>query len=285
MTANPMSIEQPADPSAPRERVVTVDNGAEVFVRSIGSGPPLYLLHGWGVSSRMWDRQLSAFAEHYEVIAPDIPGFGRSPVPEGRTPGWDGQDSLMRALGHERADVVGLSMGGSIAVEFAATYPQRLGSLVVVPGSIDGWEAPAWMDERFPAVDAAADSGDIPRAVELLMDVPPMRSAKRKPAVHRELVQMFSAHRWDDSWEGKEPPRLDPPVYRRLRDITAPTLIVTGELEDPSFVELAHEMAREIPNAELVTIRDAGHMVNMEAPDEFNAVVLEFLARTSEGSP
>lgn len=88
---------------------------------------------------------------------------------------------------------------------------------------------------------------------------------------------MIDDHRWDDSWEGVEPPELEPPSYPRLADIAAPTLIVHGALDDPSFLQLGEEMEREMPRAERVTIPGAGHMVNMEAPDEFNAALLAFL--------
>lgn len=123
------------------------------------------------------------------------------------------------------------------------------------------------------------DARDFVRARELIMQFPPMRPLGLRPSVRREVVEMIDQHRWNDSWEGVEPPDLDPPSYARLEAVAAPTLIISGALDDPSFVELGEEMERRIPRAERVVIPGAGHMVNMEAPDEFNAAVLEFLAR------
>lgn len=264
---------------AVREDTVVTDTGAELFVKTLGSGPPVFLLHGNFVSARMWDPQLAPLAERYTVVAYDLRGFGRSPVADGRRTGWDDLESLMRALGYEGGHIVGLSMGGSLAVEFALTYPERVRSLVVVPGGIGGSPDPQWMIEGFGAVQAAMDARDFVRARELIMQFPPMRPLGLRPSVRREVVEMIDQHRWNDSWEGVEPPDLDPPSYARLEAVAAPTLIISGALDDPSFVELGEEMERRIPRAERVVIPGAGHMVNMEAPDEFNAAVLEFLAR------
>lgn len=262
-----------------REDTVVTDIGAELFVKTLGSGPPVFLLHGNFVSARMWDPQLAPLAERCTVVAYDLRGFGRSPVAGGRSTGWDDLDSLMRALGHESGHVVGLSMGGSVAIEFALTYPERVRSLVVVPGGISGSPDAQWMIEGFGAVQAARGARDFVRARDRIMEFPPMKPLDLRPSVRREVVEMLDEHRWNDSWEGVEPPDLDPPSYARLEDVAAPTLIISGALDDPSFLELGEEMERRMPRAERVVIPGAGHMVNMEAPDEFTAAVLEFLAR------
>ena len=262
-----------------REETITVDTGAQLFVQTVGSGPPVVLIHGNFVSSRMWAPQLPALAQHYTVIAYDARGFGRSPVLGGRRTAAEDLDALLRALGHESAHIVGSSMGGSIGLEFALLYPERVRSLVIGVGGISGWEPPAWMVEGFAGLEAAIARRDFVRARDLIMDFPPMRTLEQQPSVRQEVVEMFDQHRWEDSWEGKEPPEIEPSPYARLADVQVPTLLVNGSLDDPSFLALAEEMQRQMPRADQILIPGAGHMVNMEAADEFNAVLLDFLRR------
>jgi pimeloyl-ACP methyl ester carboxylesterase len=267
-------------PKAIREETVVVDTGAELFVRSVGAGAPVYLVHGNFVSNRMWAPQFEALAEHYAVVAPDLRGFGRSPLLGGRVPGWEDMAALMRALGHDRIHVVGASLGAVVGIDFTLTYPDRVRSLTVIPGGMPGAPFAQWMADGFAAMDAAAAAGEYGRARDIAIGFPPMQSLELYPAARQEVIEMIDEHRWDESWEGVEPPALDPPAYPRLAEIAAPTLIVSGELDDASFMQMGVDLEREIPRAQGVVIPGAGHVVNMEAPGAFNAVLLDFLART-----
>lgn len=266
-------------PEAVREETVVVDTGAQLFVRSIGAGAPVYLVHGNFVSSRMWAPQFEALAEHYTVVALDLRGFGRSPLLGGRVPGWEDMAALMRALGHDRVHVVGASLGAVVAIDFTLTYSDRVRSLTVIPGGMVGGPFAQWMADGFAAMDAAVAAGEYGRARDIAIGFPPMQSLEGYPAVRREVIQMIDEHRWHESWEGVEPPALDPPAYPRLAEIAAPTLVVSGELDDASFMQMGADLERDIPRAERVTIPGTGHTVNMEAPNAFNAALLDFLAR------
>lgn len=263
-----------------RDETVSVRSGARLFVRMRGSGPPVYLLHGNFVSSRMWAPQIDAFAEQYTVVAHDFRGFGRSPGASSREPAWVDLAALMDALGHERAHIVGSSLGGSIALDFALVYPDRLDSLVVHPGGIGGWEAPEWMIAGFDEFESAADAGDYTRARDIIIGFPPMKPLEAHPDARQQVIEMFDEHPWDDTREGVDP-AVDPPTVARLPEIAARTLITSGSLDDPSFLALGEDMARVMPHADRVVIPDAGHMLNMERADEFNRVVLDFLGRSA----
>ena len=260
------------------EETVSVPSGAQLFVQMRGSGPPVYLLHGNFVSSRMWAPQMDAFAVHYTVVAHDFRGFGRSPGTPGREPGWVDLAGLMDSLGHERAHIVGSSLGGSIALQFALAHPERVNSLVVHPGGIGGWEPPEWMIEGFDAFQAAADAGDYARARDVIIGFPPMKPLEAHPAARREFIEMFDEHPWADTREGFDPD-VDPPIMVRLPEIQSRTLVISGSLDDSSFGALGDDMARVMPRAERAVISDAGHALNAERPDEFNRVVLDFLRR------
>ena len=267
-----------SDPAA-RAGSVMVGTGATLYVERHGSGRPVVLVHGNFASLRMWDPQIPALAKHFEVIAYDVRGFGRSPLVPGRHTDQGDLYALLDALGIREAHLVGLSMGAEIVMAFALQYPAAVRSLVIVLGGISE-EHPAWLTEGFQAVQAATIAGDYAHARELLMNFSPMRSMARHPAAKRRMETIIDAHPWAQ-WLAKWPQHdwLDPPIVRRLGEIAAPTLVVSGDLDDPSFVAEADEVARAVAGAERVVIANAGHMVNMEAPSEFNEAVTGFVWR------
>src|SRR3990170_2938494 len=99
------------------------------------------------------------------------------------------------------------------------------------------------------------------------MNFPPMRSMARYPDAKRRMETIIDAHPWGQ-WLAKWPEHdwLEPPIVRRLGEIAAPTLVVSGDLDDPAFLAEADEVVSSVTGAERVAIPNAGHMVNMEAP-------------------
>jgi len=252
--------------------------GATLYVERMGAGDPVVLIHGNFVSMRMWDAQLP-LADSFDLIRYDARGFGRSPLVAGRYSDEGDLAALLDALDVESAHLVGSSMGGWIALDFALRYPQRVRSMVVVPGGISGWEPPDWMMEGWDAFEAALKSGDVDRAVDAIMAFPPMRPLEARPALHKAMASMIREHRWDEDWESVETDKLEPPAAQRLAEVSAPTLILSGSLDDGAFRELGDRMAREMPNAERLMIEGGSHSVHMELPDQFNRAATEFIRR------
>lgn len=259
-------------------RSVALSTGATLYVERMGVGDPVVLIHGNFVSMLMWDAQLP-LADSFDLIRYDARGFGRSPLVAGRYSDEGDLAALLDAIGLESAHLVGSSMGGWIALDFALRYPQRVRSMVMVPGGIGGWEPPDWMMEGWDDFDAALKSGDLDRAVDAIMAFPPMRPLQSRPALHRAMAAMIREHRWGDDWDSVETDKLDPPAAQRLAEVSAPTLILSGSLDDGAFRELGDRMAREMPNAERLTIEGGSHSVHMEFPDEFNQAVTAFIQR------
>jgi len=260
-------------------RGVALTSGATLWTWTAGAGPPVVLIHGNFVSSEMWEAQVPALAAEFTVVAYDVRGFGRSPLVSGRYSDSGDLRALLDALDIDAPHLIGMSMGGSIALDYAITYPDRVRSLVIVPGGIGGWEPPAWMQEGWPAYQKAVAAGDFEGARNVIMHFPPSLPLRRRPSVQRRVIEMIDQHRWTDPWDSVDEDILEPPAAQRLPQVRVPTLLLSGELDDPALLALGEQMALEMPYAERVVLRDAGHMVNMETPEAFNQAVIAFLRK------
>lgn len=262
-------------------RSVTLPTGATLYVERMGVGDSVVLIHGNFVSMRMWDAQLP-LAESFDLIRYDVRGFGQSPLVAGRYSDEADLAALLDALGVESAHLVGSSMGGWIALDFTLRYAERVRSMVIVPGGIGGWEPPDWMMEGWNEFEAALKAGEIERATDTIMAFPPMRPLEARPALQQAMAAMIRQHRWGEDWDSVETDKLQPPAAQRLAEVSVPTLVLSGSLDDHAFLELGDRMAREMPNAERLVIEGGSHSVHMELPDEFNRAVTAFIRRAWE---
>ena len=251
-------------------------NGTRLYYELAGAGPTLVLIHGFSIDTRMWDDQMDMLTPHFQVLRYDMRGFGRSALPDDRpyNPCVD-LCELMDSLDIKQAGIMGLSLGGWVAVDFAIAYPERVTSLIAADAAIMGYE---WKEGR-PSVQPAevAQSQGIEQAKQFWMGSPLFEAARRHPRVLRRLDEMVSDYSgWH--WVNENPQILaDEPAIYQLKDIACPSLVIIGEHDVYDFQEIAKILAAEIPNASLAIIADAGHMSNMENPKQFNAVLEEFL--------
>ncbi len=254
-------------------------NGTRLYYEVAGFGPPLVLIHGHGLDSRMWDDQFAPFAVYYRVLRYDLRGFGKS-APVGEIPYTHEEDlaALLDHLGIARAAILGLSSGGAVAIDFALAYPTMTRALIVVDAALGGH---AWSEEwsaRWKALRQTARTADALVANDQWLTHPLFAPAQEQPAVALQLRQMVTDYSgWH--WANRDPQRgSDPPATERLRDITAPTLIILGARDLPDFHVIADQIADQITDARKIVLPGVGHMANMEAPEQFNAAVLGFLA-------
>lgn len=248
-------------------------NGAQLAYDLHGTGAPLVLIHGFTLDLRMWDDQFEPFARHFRVVRYDLRGFGKSSVPDGRP--YVHADDLAGLLDHlriERAHVMGLSLGGGIALDFACLHPDRLADLVLVDSTLGGYPWTMSFDIKKGATEVA----DIKRNW-LAHDF--FAPALRRPDVAARLTQIVNDYSgWH--WVNQDSDRFPPPsVYERLEAIRARTLAIVGEWDVPDFLDIAEVLAQRIPDARKVIIARAGHMSNMEQPEAVNRAVLDFLRR------
>jgi pimeloyl-ACP methyl ester carboxylesterase len=248
-----------------------------LYYEAAGQGTPLVLLHGGQLDSRMWDDQFLLYARAFRVIRYDIRSYGRSRMPTQSYSDVEDLKGLLDSLGIKQAHLVGLSLGGRIATDFALLYPDRVLSLVLAGPGLGGFE---WSEsdrgEQITMFRTLRDQG--PEAVvELWLKDDYMIPAMENPRTAGRVRELALANA--KSWLkhpafGRE---IDPPAANRLADIKAPTLLIVGDRDVPDIQKIVRKMEQEIPGARKVAIRGAGHMVNMEKPDEFNYATLSFL--------
>jgi len=253
-------------------------DGAAIYYEVDGSGPPVVLIHGALSDARIWDPQVAALTTRFTVVRFDQRGFGRSTLPP--TPYRSHEDfhRVFEALGLDRPHLVASSMGGRFAVDYAVAFPDGLSSLVVHPGGLSGYDYqdPAAL-EGPAAVARAVARGDLAEAMRLVLELEPMRRAAADPAVRERLETQIRDHAWRSFQEPDPWLDAETPVTEHLGEIMVPTLVIIGAHDIPDHHRQARLLADGVPDARLVVIPDASHMVYMEQPDLFNNAVVEFL--------
>ncbi len=252
-------------------------NGGKLYWEAAGAGPNVVLVHGFSLDTRMWDDQFDVLAERFRVARYDARGFGKSTTPTGPFSHMDDLAALLDAQGMDRASVVGLSMGGRIAADFALTHPHRLDKLVLIDAGISGQTMSPEFSKINADLRANARAGHVNSTKELWVRSPLFAPAAAIPEVRARLRTIV--HDWSGwQWVSTDPQLpLDPPAWGRLRDVAAETLVLVGELDLPDFHAAAGHVVASAPNARKVVIAGAGHMSNMEAPAAVNAALLGFL--------
>ncbi|MBK9125272.1 MAG: alpha/beta hydrolase [Chloroflexi bacterium] len=253
-----------------------------------GDGEPVVLLHAGICDHRMWDPQWPTLTEKYRAVRLDLPGCGQSTLPPHAFAYHDIVLRLMDHLAIDRAVLIGASFGGSVALDVALAAPDRVRGLILaapaVGGAITGWEVDAFGDQE----DALIDSGDLDAAAQLNVDfwlVGQHRAAKDVNPALRQAVFTMQRGSFDVPVpEGCRSIKLDPPATTRLREIMAPTLVIGGLLDTPSFVDLARRAAHEIPNAQLWERPNTAHLPTYEDPDPATVRILEALSQFT-GTP
>lgn len=242
-----------------------------------GEGDAVLLVHGLGLDLRMWDDQVPALAKRYRVVRMDLHGFGRSSAVTGPFSHSDIMAELLECLGIERAHIVGLSLGGLISAQFVQEHPELSRSLTLVDSDMSGL---AWKS-LGPSIAKvfAAGKTDVEAAKKLWIEHEFFDPARKKPAVIARIEQMvndYSGWLFANAGSGIER-KPQTRTAEVLGHFDLPTLVVIGEHDLPDFRDIADEVAKRVPGARKVVLAGVGHMSNMEDPESFNRVLLEFL--------
>jgi pimeloyl-ACP methyl ester carboxylesterase len=262
-------------------------NGARLYYEVAGTGNPVIFSHAGIADHRMWNDQFEAFAQRYRVIRYDHRGMGQSSMPAGPFSLREDIYGLGRFLGADRAYVIGCSMGGSAALDCALAHPDFVDALVLVDSGMSGeqWtpEDEAEGERIFGPIGAAVERGDIDAAneMEVKIWVDGLRRTPEQvnPAVRKLVLDMnLNMFKRAEEFKRGEAQPLDPPAAGRLHEVRCPTLVIVGDEDLPFELRTADTMAAGIPNARKVVIHDAAHLPSMEKPEEFNRIVLDFLA-------
>jgi len=245
--------------------------------RECGEGETVVLLHGLGGSRIAWDAQIASLSAHWRVAAWDMPGYGAAaPLPDepltfpalaDTAAGW------IRTLGAGCVHVVGISMGGMVAQYLAAWHPERVRSLALLSSSpkfgMDGTTAKSWRAGRLAPLDAGWEPVEFAERVLRGIGGPNITSAayeSQRAAMAR--VTGRALRRSIDCLVTHDATAL-------LPTITAPTLVMVGELDKETPLLYSQYLVDHLPNARLEVVPGVGHLLNAEAPDQVNRLLAE----------
>lgn len=256
-------------------------NGTKLYYEIAGEGDPIVFIHGHGGDRRHWDDQFEVFAKSHKVIRYDVRGFGKSSMPvEGeRYSHYEDLKALLDFLSINKAHMCGLSMGSGIAVDFVLAYPEMSSSLIAVGPWAFGYDSPAAGELReifgkFPSI--IKESGT-EAAINSWGEAPYLKKTKENPLVFERLKDIGKDYSFWHYLHQDPKFILDPPAVQQFNKINLPALIITAEYDLKACREIADLLEKNNPNAKKLVIADAGHLMNMEKPEEFNKAVLDFL--------
>ncbi|WP_419707193.1 alpha/beta fold hydrolase [Promicromonospora sp. NFX87] len=239
-----------------------------------GSGPAVLLLHAGVADSRMWDPQRAPLAEHHRVIRCDLRGYGATPLTSEPFDNAGDVRALLGSLGEQRVAIVAASAGGKVALQLASAWPDLVSHLVLLNSAFA--LPPTRSVQRFGRrEDALLEAGDIDGATELNVATWLGPDADDDA---RALVRTMQRRAFDvqlaagDDVNQEAGPEID------LESITAHTLVVSGGQDLDHFRAIANHLAGHIPGAKHTQLGWAGHLPNLERPDEVTALLTDFLA-------
>lgn len=267
-------------------KTVFVEGVPRIAMEVMGEGPLLVLLHGIGGNRLNWRFQLPAFAGDFTVAAWDARGYGLSDDYEGELDFSDFSHDLVRVLDHfgaAKAHLCGLSMGGRIAQDFYALYPDRVATLVLCdtfagddPGDTRSGRTQTieeFVRSRIQPFLDGADPAELARQRGGRLMAPSASEAVRALAI--EATAQIHVESYIKTVRASAAfSRVD-----NLPNIRVPTLLVFGDVDPLTPPSVGEYMRERIAGSELVIIEDSGHMTNLERPDAFNDAVLSFLRK------
>jgi pimeloyl-ACP methyl ester carboxylesterase len=261
-----------------------VRNGsASLYYELGGAGQPIVLIHAGVADSRQWNNEFAEFAQSYRVLRYDMRGYGKSSPVEGEFSHMNDLVAMLDHLGFQQPTVlVGCSMGGGLALDFALEHPARVKALVMVGSGPSGLKLEV---PDHPAAAAAAEAysaGDLDLIAELEAQIwfdGMGRTAQQVDQSMRQLAlemnRLALAH--EAKQLGKRLPDTEIPAAGRLNELKIPVLVIVGEHDLPYLQAAADYMVENIPSALKVVLPDAAHLPNMDHPDQFQSVVRSFL--------
>ncbi len=259
-------------------------NGAQVYYEVAGAGHPLVMVHAGIADRRMWDKQFQVFAEHYRVVRYDQRGYGKTVMVDGPYSLRGDIFGLLKFLGIPSAYLMGGSIGGEAIIDFALEHPDMTDALITVGAGLSGFEAKnkGESPKIFEEMDEAYEAGDKTRVAELGIQAWVAGTGRTPdqvdPAIVALVREMFMISLATPDDLGTDQP-LDPPAAKRLGEIKAPTLIVVGDRDTATILEIAATLEHSIAGAQCFTMPGTAHVPNMEQPAAFNARVLDFLSK------
>ncbi len=258
---------------------------------SVGhGGPTVLLLHGLAASAEVWLPNIDSLAQNYRVLIPDLPGFGRSETPPSSFSPLDYAsiiDEFLTALNVHKVSIIGHSLGGGIALHYALQFPDKLGKLILVDCAGFGKEV-IW-SLRLMSLPWIGEIVSYPsrKGVELFFKL----AVNNPQVITKDFIDIYYELFNQPGYQTFllkltrmlvdvrcAKPELLVPILENLHKIKQPALVIWGEKDRVFPLKQAYYGKEELANAELCVMNRCGHIPNLENPEEFNRLVLDFLA-------
>ncbi|MQG20819.1 MAG: alpha/beta fold hydrolase [SAR202 cluster bacterium] len=266
-------------------------NDVRIYYETTGVGAPIIFCHEFAGGYESWEPQVEYFSSRYQVVTWNVRGYPPSDVPESvdsysQDASIEDLRAVMEALNISAAHLVGFSMGGNIALNFALKYPDRVTSLVIAgtgSGSID----PDGFRQRLEDFAAALERDGMAGMEDYTRGPQRVQYMLKDPGGWQRFADAFSRHSAVGAaftFRGvlaRRPPIGD--LLPRLEQLEAPALILTGDEDDPC-IEPALLMKQHIPRAGLAVFPRTGHTINLEESDLFNRSIQDFLDAVDQGA-
>ena len=260
---------------------------AQLYYETAGEGVPFVMIHAGVADSHQWNNEFAFFARNYQVVRYDMRGYGKSEPVDGEFSHMDDLIAVLNALGlHEPIVIMGCSMGGGLATDFALTHPLRVRALIMVGSGPSGLELDVPTSTKFADVEKAFEAGDLDLVSELETQIWFDGTGRTPEQVNQSMRKLlYEMNRQALAHEvkqlGKRLPNSQTPAFDRLSDLKMPVLIIVGDHDTPYILAAADYMVERMPSAQKVIIEDAAHLPNMDHPEKFQAIVTNFLESLS----
>jgi pimeloyl-ACP methyl ester carboxylesterase len=266
-------------------------NGVDLYYEVYGQGAPIIWSHEFAGDCRSWAPQVNYFSRRYQVVTYNARGYPPSDVPKDPDAYSQAQsvDDLCGLLDHldiETAHVAGLSMGGSVALNFGITYPDRARSLIVA-GAGSGSSDPEAFRDRVNRLAERMETEGMSGMDDFCRNPNRLPFLRKDPKGWQEMADGFKEHSPVGSANTfRKVQGLRASIFSledQLQNLTVPTLIMVGD-EDEGCLDPGIFMKRKIPGAGLAVFPGSGHLINLEEPAMFNALVMDFVSAVDAGN-
>jgi 3-oxoadipate enol-lactonase len=262
-------------------------NGTKLYWETAGIGETIVLIHGSFGDRRFWDFQFAALSKKYKVLRYDVRGYGKSALPKSEEPYTDAEDlnALMESLKIKKAHICGLSLGSIVGIDFALAHPDKLISLILCGPRVAGDGTDEYRTINADTVRAIiAKTTDIVKnqstkeATDYLWTGNHSMGKTVISSITREkLLNMGYEYSWWRYLHTSKRGLLFPMAIKKLYEIKIPTLIITAEYDLELCKEVAAIILKEIAGAKLISVKGAGHIMNMDKPGKFNKELFKFI--------
>ncbi len=270
-----------------RDKILPEDNYIKGFVdigkckihyEMKGERTPLVLIHAGMLDKRMWEPQFGELSKHFKVLMYDARNHGITVSEPDTFSHHDDLAKLLERLGIQKAVIMGLSMGGYIAVNFALDYPEKTIAIIPVCSGLTGYQfVDSTLNENQKRIKQARTYEDVVECIQRSWTDGPLRTPSQiDSTVRNKAKQMYleTLLKFNKKVVEKKP---ENPAINRLFEINKPALIITADLDISDIFKIADKLNKEIRNSQRIEIKGAAHLVNMEKPEEFNRIIIDYI--------